>query len=75
MSGGQRGPGEPLKYLRTYRLRTEQILMQLITPSKEFAPLFATHFAPGTKGKRKCLRIRRKPARPRNLLDFSSGRD
>lgn len=35
---GQRGPGEPLKYLRTYRLRTEQILMQLITPSKEFAP-------------------------------------
>lgn len=51
MSGGQRGPGEPLKYLRTYRLRTEQILMQLITPSKEFAPLFATHFAPGTKGK------------------------
>lgn len=30
-------PEQPLKYLRTYRLRSEQILMQLITPSKEFA--------------------------------------
>lgn len=44
-------------------------------PEQRVRPLFATHFAPGTKGKRKCLRIGPKASQgARNLSDSARPR-